>query len=229
MSLLTICQNAADEVGLRSPSSIVGSTDRVAVRCLRYAKRIGRELVLKNIPWLFKEHTFSTVNGTQTYSMPADFDHFVPFTHWNRTTYRRMYPILPNEWQELQSGLATVSINDQFRIRGADKEFYIEPTPTGTETVAFEYVSKNYCENAGGTGLSVWTADTDVGVIDEEVFELGIIWRLLNRMGQPYAEEKAEYQRYLNTLIAQIAPQKVSLSGNRLTPANIPDSDFPSA
>jgi hypothetical protein len=229
MTLLTICQNATDEVGLSKPASVIGSTDATAVRCFRYAVRTGREFVKANIPYLYKEHTFSTVAAQNNYTNPTDFDHFVPFTNWNRTTSRRMLPILPNNWQELKSGLATVSINDQFRIRGSDREMLLEPTPTSIETVSFEYVSKNYCENAGGTGQSVWSADTDVGVIDEELFELSLIWRLLNRMGEPYAEEKAEYQRLLNTMKAQINPQKVHLDGHIPTPSNIPDANFPSA
>lgn len=228
MSLLTLCQNACDEVGLKRPSVVIGATDATARRCLRYAVRTGRELVKANIPYLFKEHTFPTVASTQSYSLPSDFDHFVPFTQWNRTTYRRQFAIQANEWQKFQSGLATVSVNDRFRIRGADRDLLLEPTPTSVETVSYEYVSKNYCETSGGSGLSVWAADTDVGVIDEEIFELSLIWRLLNRMGHPYAEEKAEYQRCLNTMIAQIAPQKVSLNGPVAATSNIPDADFPS-
>jgi hypothetical protein len=229
MSLLSICQNAADEVGIRRPTAIINATDATAVRCLRYVKRVGRELVKMNIDYLIKEHTFPTVASQEIYSLPSDFDHFVPFTNWNRTTSRRMYPIQPNEWQYFRSGLATVSLNDRFRIKGADRDFSIEPIPTSVETVSFEYVSENYCESAGGTGQSTWTADTDVGVIDEDIFEMGVIWRLLNRMGQPYAEEKAEYQRSLNTMIAQINPQKVSLNGTIPASSNLPDSDFPSS
>lgn len=229
MSLLTIAQNAADEVGVNRPSSVIGSTDATAIRILRYAIRVGRELVKDHCPYLIKEHTFSTSNGTEAYSLPSDFDHFVPFTHWNRTTDRRMHPILPSEWQLLKSGLTTTSINDRFRIRGADRELLLDPTPNGTETVAFEYVSKNYCESVGGTGQSVWTADTDVGVLDEELFELGIIWRLLNRLGMPYAEEKAEYQGMKARIEAQINPIKVSLDGRHPPRSNIPDSDFPSS
>ena len=180
-----------------------------------------------NIDYLIKEHTFPTVASQEAYTLPADFDHFVPFTHWNRTTDRRAYPIGATEWQLYRSGLATVSLNEHFRIRGADRDFLIEPIPTGVETIAYEYVSKNYCEDNGGTGQSVWQADTDVGVIDEDIFELSLIWRLLNRLGEPYAEEKAEYQRTLAVMVAQINPQKVSMNGHQSTPANIPDSNFP--
>ena len=111
MSLLSICQNAADEVGIRRPTAIIN------------AKRVGRELVKMNIDYLIKEHTFPTVASQEIYSLPSDFDHFVPFTNWNRTTSRRMYPIQPNEWQYFRSGLATVSLNDRFRIKGADRDF----------------------------------------------------------------------------------------------------------
>lgn len=228
MTLLTICQNATDEVGLKRPSTIIGSTQATDIRCLRFATRVGRELVKSNIDYLVKEHTFSTVAAQNNYSQPADFDHFLPFTHWNRTDSRKMYPIQPTEWQFFKSGLATVSINNRFRIRGEDRELLIEPTPTAIQTVAYEYISKNFCESAGGTGQSAWAADTDIGLVDEELFELGVIWRLLNRMGQPYGEEKAEYQRTLNTMIAQINPQKVSMNGNIPAPSNLPDADFPS-
>lgn len=234
MSLLTICQAATDEVGLKRASSVIGSSDKTAKRCLRYAIRTGRELVKMSIPYLVKEATFSTVASQVSYDMEddlsiTDFDHFVPFTHWNRTTDRRQYPIGADEWQLYQSGLASVSINDRFRIRGSDRKIFIEPTPTSVETLAFEYVSKNYCKSAGEAEQSVWTADTDTGILDEELFELGIIWRLLNRMGQPYGEEKAEYQSMLNTIQAQINPMKVRLDGRLPESSNIPDANFPSS
>ena len=124
--------------------------------------------------------------------------------------------------------MVTISINDRYRIRGSDRDFFIEPTPTAVETIAYEYYSDNYCENAGGTDLNVWTADTDTGLVDEEFFELSLIWRLLNRMGLPYVEEKAEYQRAFNQMIAQINPQKVYMDGNFPASSNLPDSDFTS-
>ena len=226
MTLLTICQNAADETGLKQPSTVIGNSNQTAVRLLRFAIRTGRDLVRQSYPYLIKEHTFSTVASDNSYTLPADFDHYVPFTHWNRTTSRRMFHIDPNFWQQLQSGLVTTSINDRFRIRGKDRDFLIEPTPTAIETVAFEYVSKNYCETAASADLSVWTNDTDTGIIDEELVELGVIWRILNRIGLPYAEEKSEYQRIVDTTKARLSPQKISLNEYRPAHLNIPDTGF---
>ena len=228
MTLLSIVQNACDEIGLSRPAQVIGSSDKTAIRCLRFAVRTGRELVRRNCPYLIKEHTFNTVVDQVGYSQPSDFDHFVPFTQWNRTTNRRMYPILPNEWQLFQSGLATVSINERFRIRGKDREILIEPTPASVETLSFEYVSENYCESAGGAERAVWTADTDVALVDEELFELSLIWRLLKRLGEPYAEEKAEYGRTLDTILAQTLPIKLHTDGRQPAHSNYPDANFPS-
>ena len=235
MSLLSICQNACDEVGLKRPATIIGNLEPTAKRCLRYAERIGREFVREGLDLLTDEHTFSTVNGTADYALPDDFDHFVPFTHWNRTTDRQMHPIQPKEWQLYKSGLVDAQINDRFRIKGRAGQLSLHPTPTSAETIAYEYVSKNFCESQGGTPQSSWQADTDVGLSTaveqfegyEDLFELGIVWRLLNRLGEPYAEEKAEYQRILNTHKAQVAPQKVSMDGHYPATSNIPDANFP--
>jgi len=237
MSLITICQNACDEVGLKRPTSIIGNSGATERRCLRYAERIGREFVRKNMDLLIYEHTFVTADGTADYAMPSDFDHFVADTHWNRTTDRKMYPIMPDEWQLYKSGLVDAQITDRFRIKGREGQMSLHPTPSGTETIAYEYVSKNFCESAGGTAQSVWTADTDVGLSTaveqfegyEDLIELGLIWRLLNRLGEPYAEEKAEYQSILNTFIAQTNPQKVKMDGHFPATSNIPDANFPSA
>ena len=228
MSLLTLCQNACDEVGLDEPTAIATSSDITAKRCLRYANRTGRELVRKNHPDLIFEHTFATVASQEGYSLPGDYDHFVPFTWWNRTTKRRLYPISAKEWQDYQSGTIVTSINDRFRIRGKSSPFIVFPTPTSVETFSFEYVSENFCEKSDGTDQSEWLADTDTGLVDEELFELGVIWRLLNRLGMPYAEEKAEYQRVLDNHLANILPQALRTDGHIPAGANIPDSDYPS-
>ncbi len=229
MSLLSICQNACIEAGLKEPPSIIGSSDRTAKRCLLYADRTGRELVRKSVDFLVKEHTFTTVNGTEGYDMPSDFDHFLHLTNWNRTTDRKQFSIQAPEWQLLRSGLASVSINDRYRIRGADRQMIFEPIPTAAETIAFEYVSKNYCEDATGTGQDSWQADTDVGVIDEEVFELGVTWRLKRKIGEPYADEKAEYENVCNTMIAQISPHTVVLDERIPEYSNLPDANFPAS
>ncbi len=78
---------------------------------------------------------------------------------------------------------------------------------------------------------SDWVADTDTSILDEDVMELGVIWRLLRRLGLAYDEEKEEYQRALDMVIARDGgTATLSLApGNPLTligPYNVPETGF---
>ena len=76
-----------------------------------------------------------------------------------------------------------------------------------------------------------WAADSDVALLDEDVIELGVIWRLLRRLGLDYAEEKDEYEaradllaaRDGGTAILDLAPyDRLTLVG----PYNVPETGF---
>ena len=71
MSLLTICQNAAEEIGLNKPSTIIGNTNATAVRLLRHATRTGAVMAKKNWHELIKTVTFSTADGEPQQALPA--------------------------------------------------------------------------------------------------------------------------------------------------------------
>ncbi len=48
-----------------------------------------------------------------------------------------------------------------------------------------------------------WTADTDTSLLSEELLELGVIWRLQQRLGLAYLEEKNEYERQVDQAVAR--------------------------
>lgn len=54
-----------------------------------------------------------------------------------------------------------------------------------------------------GVTQSDWVADSDTALIDEDLLELGIIWRLARRLGFAYDEEKDEYEREVDKAIAR--------------------------
>lgn len=102
---------------------------------------------------------------------------------------------------------------------------------TGARLV-FEYVSNAYCESAAGVAQTSWTADTDIGVVDEYLVQLGIQWRLLNRLGLSYSAEMAEYERQLDKAVATdgaaaILPLVPMTAGYLLGPQNVQDGFFP--
>lgn len=200
MTLLSIVRDAASRLGLTPPSTVVSSPDENAEILLGLAQEEGKALADRHT-WqaLQTEHTFSTANGTASYALPSGFDGIIKDTVFNRTQRRRMQGDLsPSQWQETQASLVTM-VNPAFRIRNS--LFYISPTPTAVETVAYEYVTKNWCQSAGGTGQSEWAADTDTGVLDEELTKLGIIWRFRSKKGFDYAEDMNNYEIRVNKAI----------------------------
>ena len=108
MSLLTICQDAANEIGVPSPSTVVGSTDTTNIQLLAAANREGKNLVA-GYDWqtLIKEEAHTTLAAESQGDMSTiatDFLRFSNDTMWNRTTDRKYYGPLNNaQWQRLKA------------------------------------------------------------------------------------------------------------------------------
>lgn len=197
MSLLTVAQAVAEEVGLPTPGSIVGSNDKTAKQLLRLINRSGKRLAKKNWAILQKENTFSTVATTASYSLPDDFDRLLDGTIWDRTTYWSLRgPLTPAQWQTYKSGLvANSTIRSRFRIKPDTRvnKFFMDPTPSAVVSMVFEYASTDWVKTAANdAGKAAYSLDTDVSLISEELIEMDVIWRLLERKGFAYEEAKQE-------------------------------------
>jgi len=198
MSLLTICQGVADYVGFERPTTVVGSPDPTARQLLSCAQREGKTLV-KRGPWaiLEKEHTFSTVNGTASYALPSDFERFRNDTQYNRSDQMEMRgPLNAQQWQYVKSGIVSAGTQQRWRVKAdsSAKKFFIDPTPTSAETIAFEYVSNAWCQSSGGSAQTAWAADSDTGILDELLMEMGVTYRFKQLHGLDYAEDFRDYQ-----------------------------------
>ena len=199
MSLLSIVQNACNEVGFPSPSAVVGNSD--AAQYLALVNREGESL--SRHPWqnLIKEHTFTLVTSDQDYALPTDYRYLIPSTQWNRSSKRRVIWITSEEWQFHKGWTSVNGLNLRARIR--NNEFEFEQTIAAGDngkTIAFEYVSKYWTETSGGTEQQKFAADTDVGRVDEELLTLGLIWRFKKAKGLPYADDFGEYSKQLRLL-----------------------------
>jgi hypothetical protein len=104
----------------------------------------------------------------------------------------------------------------------------IYPTPTATETIAFEYVSNQWCESSGGTDQSSWAADTDNLLLDEDLYISGLKWRFLRAIGEPYLDEKFEYDNmYISKIGNDGGRQTGVLSLNQnMDVHNIPETGY---
>lgn len=212
-TLLSICQAAADEIGLQHPSLIVGSNNAEARRLLRLATKEGRELARRG-DWeiLTSEQTFTSVaTETQTAMIPTDWGRFINETFWNRTRKLPFYgPVTAQEWQQIKSWSSS-PVTHTFRTRGGD--ILISPVPTAGDTYAFEYVSKYWCEDTSGDGRTAWAADTDVPRLDDELLTLGLVWRFKKSAELPWEADYAVYDAAVRQALTMQKPRKTLQMG----------------
>lgn len=218
MSLLTCVQDACDRIGLPRPTVVIGSSDTQIRQFLGLAQQEGKELARRG-PWqeLTKERTFTaTATELQTGAIPTDFDRLVEGSFWNRSQDRRVVgPLTPQRWQALQTGLYSL-VWDAFRIRGGD--ILMTPAPTAGDTLAFEYITTHWLTNADGSiHRSSWTADDDVGLLDEELMTLGITWRFRKAKGLDYSEEYRTYEQRVERKLSNDGGMGIlDLNGDRM-------------
>lgn len=207
MTLLTIIQDVADEIGLSNPSSVIGNDNRQVTQLLRLANKEGRELG-DRYRWsdMMVESTFTqsaaALQGVVKTLFGSDYSSILNDIMWNRTTQLPVLgPLAPRDWQALQAFPVTGPY-PQYRIQRGS--LYFSPVPdNATDTIAVEFKSKNWCESSGGTDQSKWADDTDVGLLDEDIMTLGIIWRWRHRKGLAYAEDFATYESRVANAIAR--------------------------
>ena len=227
MSLLTMIQTAANIVGVQQPVSAIGSTDTTTLQMLALANQEGRELAEKSWPLLWRNATITTVADQQEYALPADFNWQLVDTFWNAATRLPVWgPQTPQTKQAIEYGLiGQQPVATRYWIwRGAssnDAKVYIQPTPPDNgDTLAYMYVSSHWCRNADDdTTYSAWTADTDVGILSEDLMKDGVVWRFLRQKGLDYGDYRNDYERRRDRLIAQSRPApNLSVTGFRMWP-----------
>lgn len=232
MSLLTACQQVAQETGLlSSPSGVVASTDPGVVQLFALMKRAAVEISdARNWQRLIREHTITTANGTETYALPSDWSRYISKTAWDATNYWEMRGSLsPQMWQAYKRGIVTlVSAHKNYRVRG--NLVYIMPTPTAIESLVIEYIRDTpWTDSTGATFRTAPTADTDLFVLPQSILELDTIWRLKRAKGLEYSADYDEAQRAIDLAYAQDVPAQVVNMGrmtNQTPPfyPNLPQS-----
>lgn len=235
-TLLQLVQQAAQEMGLGKPTTVVGNPDTQVAQLLALAQREGREMMARGAAiggWqmLRKEYVFSLVSGQDTYPMPADIDHLIPQTAWDRSfRWQLLGPLSPQEWQVLKSGISPTGPRRRWRIFGG--AFVVDPVPSDTNTLVYEYYSVNWCQSAAKVGQNKWNADTDAYLLDDDTLVLGIIWRFRRAKGLQYDTEQREWQNALDRVLARQAGARslplnlTSRNPTLLSNANVPDSGF---
>lgn len=231
MSLLTICQDAADLLSIPRMSAVVTSTDQQVRQLYAIANEEGRALA-DDFDWqvLRAQHLFTTeATAPQSSAIPDDWDRFISNSFFNRSTRRTIIgPISPQQWQAIQAQPQLNRVFLAFVERGG--QFLVTPTPAAGEEIAYEYVSKNWALSSGGTPQAKFLADTDTTYLDEWLITLGIRWRFLKSKGLDYAEDYQTYQDERSKKMARDGGNtEISTTGDDsyvLSP-NLPEGGFP--
>lgn len=199
MSLLSVAQNVATDLGLRQPPAIVGSTDPTAIMLLRLANKEGESLSRWH-EWqaLVNEVTFTTLaQEIQTDALDPDtYGRMVRNAEvWNRSLNLRYSGPTPQRyWQRAKASNTTTGFVGNWRILLG--QLHIYPVPTAGQTLAFEIVTKNWVSAADATPQAAYMADTDESILPERLIELGMLWRYRQGRGFPqYAEDMETYER----------------------------------
>lgn len=221
---LDIANEIVDDLGLPRLSSM-SSTAGPARQLGSLINREGRQQV-RSFPWSVLQFltTITTVADQAVYPTPGDFDRYLPSTQWDRANmWRVIGPDLPQtDRLRRESIVGGVGLHRVFRQVGyqvsdgrVGSTISIFPTPPADgDVLAYEYVSKCWAVDSGGTAQAALTADTDLPLLDPEILILGGKWRYLAAKGLSAVAARSEYDDYLATAKAQdngMAP--LSLNG----------------
>lgn len=222
MAKLTLQQmviQAAAEIGQTAPTFVVGNTDTTAIQMLALAQREGRELsrmagLWGGWPQLRGEYIFNTAIGTDNYAFPADFQYFIPSTQWDRTfKWQLIGPLEAQEWQVLKSGITVAGPRIRWRLM--DQRIYLDPVPSAVDQIVFEYYSCNWCQSATSVAQSLWAADTDTFLLDDDLMIEGLKWRFLRLKGLSYDEERRTYDMAVAREIGRAGSSRTLPLNNR--------------
>lgn len=212
MSLLTIIDDACNRIGISAPTSVIGSTDAQVIKLLALANKEGKELatgssVGLSYDWqaLQAEATFTTV-ATESQGLIATIAPNMKFiiggTIWDRTRRLPVYGSMDPQTYQNHKAWGVTSPYPKYRIRGGI--LLLTPIPAAGEAYYFEYQSKNWCADSTGATLRArWVADTDIGILDEDLMTDGIVWRWKHANGFDYAEDFRMYQMNVINAIAR--------------------------
>lgn len=191
---------------------------------------VGSTITMSSASTISATNT-SLAFGQESYSMPSDYNYMINQTQWDRGyRWQVIGPLNPQEWQVLKSGLSPTGPRRRYRIMG--NKFYVDPIPYDSNTLVFEYYSKSFCQSSTGVAQTSWQADTDVPVIPDELFILGLKWRFLSAKGFDYSQEYKTYDDMVTSLLGHNMGAKVlPLNTQAMAPMlinnmQVPDTGF---
>lgn len=219
-TLLEMAKDVARRLNLEVPSAVVTATTSMTVMQLlalfneEVEEHCNREFAF---PKLKVDATFNwTTDANHTaldLSSVAGLRAVIPDTLWDRTTLTRVIgPVSDAQWQEVLTFSTTPTLA-VYRVTGNNLLIY--PNNSVQHTYGYSYLSRYGVQaTGGGARKESFTVDTDVPMLPSRIVKSGVRWRWKALKGQPYAEEKSQYELYLAEEAHQESiPTKVRMDG----------------
>lgn len=190
MTLLSIVQGLAKNVGVQVPSQVIGSSAREMVESLQFVHETGEELA-RRVDWgQLQQSATLTGDGTnKIHALPSGFSRLNAGISVRAPGIVR--PLSRAEW----SALTPVQGSPRyFLLEGA--EITLWPYLANAATATAQYQSKNWT-SAGG---AAFTADDQSSLIDEALFLKALIVRWRRQKGMDFADFEAEFEAALADL-----------------------------
>lgn len=191
MSLLTIAEGLAKNVGLSVPEQVISSPKREWVEAVALSNLVGEELA-RRVSW-GTLNSIVTVTGNGT---DAEFSIGATTSRINEgiavtTISGTARPLSRAEWNGLPASVGTPRY---FLLEGTNIRFW--PHLTNNEAVSVSTQSAAWCDN----GTAEWADDTDTSLIDEDLHLKGLIVRWRRQKGMDYADYEAEFEADLRDI-----------------------------
>jgi len=217
MSLLTIVQAFCERTKIAAPSTVMGNSNEM-VKQLRALLEEEGDALSRRGDWegLTFEATHTTLaqedQGAITSIATNGYRYIKDETMWDRTDKLPVPQLHSTLWQRYKA-VVNASPRYKYRIRGG--KLLMTPTPTAGNTLAFEYVSKNWILSADAlTYRRAFVLDTDTVLLPEELFLMGLRWRWKKEQGREYAEDFRDYEMQVADALGRDGgKQTLSLDG----------------
>lgn len=194
-----------------SPSSYDSNT-----KLLNLLYSVSRELrSMRCFPQQKRTYSFTTSASDSAYALPTDFYSGLIGTHFDQTSnWQLVGPTDDTEWNYRLYGPGASSSRFFFRAFGPQIDQYssaqaleLNPTPSDTRTISYEYISKSLFYQSGWTPTTTVketaSASTDIAMFDDEVLINGLTYRYRESRGLDFSEPYARYKRAVESAKAR--------------------------
>lgn len=207
VSVLTIAQEAMQQMGLTPPTSLTNSTDALGSQLKSMLHTLGED-VLRRTRWQKLKRTGMILTAAaesqgDLLTLYPDFRGIVNDTMYNQTLDRKIWgPKSSQEWTAAKGMAWVVAPQQWWRI--VDDVLYLYDQSTANETVTFEYFSDAWIKsNSADDRYSRIENDSHLCLLPTEMMKAGLVWRWKQQKGLEYSEEFRDFESFVKAWMAE--------------------------